>query len=115
MANLWLADRRIWARSGDVIWRFADDKWVKHARVQQSAPLSDVLPGGTMWTTDMTTVTRIDEQGVSHTVPLVDDPPRDFGVSGVLALGVDDVWVQAYDGFENLFFRTKPMQLLACD
>jgi hypothetical protein len=45
-----------------------------------------------MWSTDMTTVTRIDEQGVSHAVPLIDDPPRDFGLGGVLALGVDDVW-----------------------
>lgn len=115
LSKLWIADERIWARRGDVIWRFANDKWVKHARVHQSAPLSDVLPGGTMWSTYVATLTRIDEHGASHTVPLVDDPPRDFGLVGVVAMGVDDIWVRAYDGDEILFFRTKPMQLLACD
>lgn len=115
LGKLWLADERIWARRGDFVWRFSDEKWVKHAHVPQSAPLSDVLPGGNMWTTYATTVTRLDEQGVPNAVPLVDDPPRDFGVVSVQALGVDDVWLRAYDGFEDLVFRTKPMQLLACD
>ena len=115
LSRLWLADQRIWARRGDTVWQFVDKQWLKHARVPQWAPLSDVIPGGTMWTTQPKSVTRLDEQGISHPVPFVDDPPSNFTLGGVQALSADDIWLWAQDGNEVLLFRTKPMHLLACD
>ena len=53
--------------------------------------------------------------GVSHPVPFVDDPPSSFTLGGVQALGADDIWLWAHDANDTLLFRTKPMQLLACD
>jgi hypothetical protein len=116
LTRLWLADGRIWARSGDVLWQFSEKKWVDHIHIAQSAILSEVLPGGAIWAVDGATLIQFDEKGRSRKVPFVDNPPSSLQLAGVSALGVDDIWIRASDAAnEQLFFRTRSMQLVSCD